>query len=374
MDEKGEPQPRIFKVLKEAQKQDLKYRGGRILGSMCTSPHDFAKEVFTRFIETNLGDPGLFKGTQELEKEVIQSLAALYNFKGAHGQLVTGGTEANIIGLWAARNMTKKKKVVIPETAHFSFEKACNLLNLEIVRARVDDEKRVDIDDVSSKVDEDTCAIVGVVGTTEYGSVDDIDALSKVAVKNDIHLHVDAAFGGFVLPFLKDLGYPTPFELPDHGVDSITLDPHKMGLVPIPCGCILFKNESTMRFVETWTPYLTRNRQHTIVGTRTGASAASAYAVIKHLGKEGYRDVVKGCMENTLTLFKEISELGFLARKPTMNILVFKADDHIQKALEEKGWQLSTTREGEIRIIIMPHVNKTVIEEFLNDLKSITGG
>lgn len=374
MDQHGIPRRDVVKLLNEAGGKDLSYRGGRILGSMCTSPNEFAKDVFSRFIETNLGDAGLFPGTKKLEEKVISSIAGLFGLREATGMVISGGTEANILALWAARNMTKKKKVIVPETAHFSLDKACNLLGLEIVRARVDDEKCVDVGDVEAKVDKETCAIVGVAGSTEYGTVDDIRALSKIAIDKDVYLHVDAAFGGFVLPFLKDVGYPVDFEIPENGVDSVAVDPHKMGLVPIPCGCILFRDGATMRFIETPAPYLTQKRQHTIVGTRSGASAASAFAVFKLLGREGYREIVRRCMENTMELYKGVAELGVEVRKPTINILVFKGDEDIYNALSERGWQLSRTREGETRIVVMPHVTRGHLENFLDDLKALAGG
>jgi tyrosine decarboxylase/aspartate 1-decarboxylase len=374
MDEHGLSREEVLKLLRAAQAGDLSYKDGRILGSMCTQPHAFAKEAFSMFIETNLGDSGLFSGTKGLEEGVISSIAELQGLKSAGGLVVTGGSEANIIALWAARNKTNKKKVILPDTAHFSLDKACNLLGLEVDRAKVNEEKRADIKDVESRIDGDTCAIVGVAGSTEYGTVDDIEALSKLADENDLFLHVDAAFGGFVLPFLKELGYPTQFDLSLKGIETITLDPHKMGLVPIPCGCILFKDKATMRFIETAAPYLTQKKQHSIVGTRTGASAASAFAVFKHLGKAGYRKIVKECMDNTLHLYREISELGISVRKPTMNILVFKVGKESINFLTKKGWHLSTTREGEVRILVMPHVTKTILNEFLRDLKAAPGG
>jgi tyrosine decarboxylase/aspartate 1-decarboxylase len=374
MDENGLSRDVVLKLLRSAQAGDLSYKDGRILGSMCTQPHEFAKEAFSMFIETNLGDSGLFRSTKKLEEEVISSIAELLGLKSAEGLVVTGGTEANIIALWAARNKSKKKKVIMPETAHFSLDKACNLLGLKIDRAKVDEEKRADIKDVESKIDKDTCAIVGVAGSTEYGTVDDIEALSKLAYEEGLFLHIDAAFGGFVLPFLKELGYPTRFDLSNRGIETVTLDPHKMGLVPIPCGCIIFKDPAKMKFIETAAPYLTQKKQHSVVGTRTGASAASAFAVFKHLGKEGYRKIVKECMDNTLYLYRGISEFGFSVRKPTMNILVFKLGKVSYNFLTTKGWQLSTTREGEVRVIVMPHVTKIILDEFLGDLKAAPRG
>jgi tyrosine decarboxylase/aspartate 1-decarboxylase len=374
MDERGISRKEVLALLEKAYSKDLKYNDSMILGSMCTAPHEFAKEVYSMFMDSNLGDAGLFKGTKELEEKVISSLRELLGLRTAYGHIVTGGTEANILALWAARNESKKKNVIVPETAHFSIEKAANLLGLEIVKAAVDDEKRVDIGDVESKIDSDTCAVVGVAGTTEYGTVDDLSALSEVTCEKKVYLHVDAAFGGFVLPFLPELGYPVSFDIKAEGIASVTLDPHKMGLVPIPCGCIIFKDKRTLKYIGTDSPYLTQKTQYTVVGTRTGASSAAAYAVFKLLGREGYREMVKDCMENTMRLYTGVSDLGYSVREPTMNILAFRGHSNTYEALSKKGWQLSKTRDGEIRIIIMSHVNKKVVESLLADLKAVSGG
>jgi tyrosine decarboxylase/aspartate 1-decarboxylase len=373
MDERGIPRKDILALLEKAYSKDLKYSDGMVLGSMCTTPHVFAKEVYSMFMNVNLGDAGLFRGTKEVEEKVITSLRDLLGLKTAYGHVVTGGTEANILALWAARNASNKKRVIVPETAHFSLEKAANLLGLEIVKAAVDDEKRVDVGDLESKIDNNTCAIVGVAGTTEYGTVDDLSALSKVSWEKNVYLHVDAAFGGFVLPFLPELGYPVSFDINAEGINSVTLDPHKMGLVPIPCGCIIFKDKRTLKHIGTESPYLTQKTQYTVVGTRTGASSAAAYAVFKLLGRAGYREKVKDCMENTMRLYKGISDIGYAVRKPTMNILTFRGHSNTYKALSKKGWQLSKTRDGEIRIIVMSHVDKKVVTSLLTDLKSVLG-
>ncbi|GBE56193.1 L-2,4-diaminobutyrate decarboxylase [archaeon BMS3Bbin16] len=373
MDERGLPAEDVRKLLSQAQSKDLSYSGGRILGSMCTSPHSLGREVFTQFLETNLGDAGLFEGTKGLESEAVEMIAGLLGLAGTSGLLTTGGTEANILALWAARNKGRGKKVVAPETVHFSVDKACNLLGLRLVKTAVDSRKCADLGELESRIDHDTCAVVGVAGTTEYGTVDDITGLAKIALEKELYLHVDAAFGGFVLPFLQELGYPVHFEIPASGVDSITLDPHKMGLVPIPCGCIIFTDPETQGFIETEAPYLTLKRQHTVVGTRSGAAAAAAYAVFKHLGREGYRGVVKQCMENTIKLYRGVVKLGLAVRTPTINVLAIDCGPEVYDALGKMGWRLSQTREGEMRIIVMPHVSEKVVKEFLRDLESVAG-
>lgn len=362
----------ILRELEEVRKKDFSFKSGRILNSMCTSPIPFAKKVFFNFIETNLGDPGLFRGTKELEDKAIAFLGELLNKRQACGAIVTGGTEANIMALWVAKNKEKKKnpEVIAPESMHFSFYKACNLLSLKLKAAKINKKNEVDIKDVKRKISKNTIAIVGIAGTTEYGSIDDIEALSELALENNIYLHVDAAFGGFVIPFL-DINKKFDFSV--EGVCSITIDPHKMGLVPIPCGGILFREKKLLEYISTPTPYLTEKKQFTLTGTRSGASAAAAYAIFKLLGREGYKKVVRRCMRVTYYLYNEIKKLGFAVIPPTLNILVFssKNNDLIEEELRKRGWAVSRTRKREIRMVLMPHIKMKHARLFIKDLKEI---
>ena len=164
--------------------------------------------------------------------------------------IVTGGTEANIMAMRAARNHAMKYRgivdgeIIIPESAHFSFKKAADMLNLKIIEVNLDDNFKIDVESLKNLISSKTVAIVAIAGTTELGLVDPIEKIAKIANDNHIYFHVDAAFGGFSIPFLKELGYDFPdfdFSLP--GVCSITVDPHKMGLAPIPAGGIIFRKK-----------------------------------------------------------------------------------------------------------------------------------
>lgn len=375
MESTGLPWREVSRLLAKAREMDSKYREGRILGSMCTSPHPRAKEAHALFLETNLGDSGLFPGTAALEREVIRLLGALLGEPRAKGYVVSGGTEANITALWAARNKARGgREIVAPETAHFSIEKAADLLGLKLVKARSNPDHTVDVGDVKRKAGKRTVAVVGVAGSTEYGTIDDIGALSELALEKGIHLHVDAAFGGFVIPFLRSIGYELgrfDFSLP--GVDSITIDPHKMGLAPVGSGCVLFRDGEILRYIETPSPYLTQRRQSTITGTRSGASAAATLAVLKHLGREGYEKVARGCMENALELYQGLQEIGLKVLEPTMNIVVFAhpRPGAVVRELEARGWRVSRTRKWEIRLVVMPHIRKRDVRSFLQDLMEV---
>jgi tyrosine decarboxylase/aspartate 1-decarboxylase len=369
---KGLSKKKALAELKRIHEQDQQYDDGKILCSMCTKPHPIAEKAYQLFLSSNLGDPRLFPGSAQLEKEVINQLATLLHGENCVGSLVSGGTEANLMALLAARNMAQisRPEVVLPESAHFSFTKICNLLNLKPVYAGLDSSFRANSSLVEKCVNKNTVAIVGTAGTAELGAVDPIEELSHIALKHNVWLHVDAAFGGLVIPFLKNIKYKFDFTL--DAVKSMTIDPHKMGMAAIPAGGIIFKDSKAPDFIKTETPYLTDQYQYTFVGTRTGAAAASAWAVFRFLGMEGFKKVVGKCMKTTQLFADGLSEAGFkLVVEPTLNIVAFRSDKgtkHLAEKLWESGWFVSyVPRYDCIRIVVMPHVKKQHAMAFLKD-------
>ncbi len=375
----------ILKELDAIQSEDLKYSSGRILGSMCTEAHPFAKKVYTKFLDSNLGDPGLFKGTKATEDKTIQIIGKLLNLDKAYGNIVTGGTEANIMAIRAARNHARNYKgikdgeIILPRSAHFSFKKAADMMNLKIVEADLDDNYKIDVDSIKKKITDKTVAIVAIAGTTELGLIDPIEEISKIAYENNIFFHVDAAFGGFSIPFLKNIGYEYPeFDFKLDGVSSITVDPHKMGLAPIPAGGIIFRKKEYLEVMAVDSPYLTVKTQSTIVGTRLGASTVATYALLKYFGKSGYSKMARELMENTYFLRDSLKEIGYeVIVEPELNIVAFnhpeKSPEKLSDELEKiNGWKVSVANcPKAIRIVLMNHVTKTHLKEFLNDLKSL---
>lgn len=384
MDDKPMDKQKILNELDELHKLDHDYADGRILGSMCTEAHPFAKEVYCKFLDTNLGDPGLFKGTKRIENEVIKSIGELLSLDNAYGNIVTGGTEANIMAIRAARNHARKYKgitdgeIIIPDSAHFSFKKAADMLNLKIVEAKIDDNYKIDVESLKDAISDRTVAIVAIAGTTELGLIDPIEEISKIAFENNIYFHVDAAFGGFSIPFLKEIGYDLPvFDFSLDGVCSITVDPHKMGLAPIPAGGIIFRKEEYLEVMAVDSPYLTVKTQSTIVGTRLGASSAATYAIMKYFGKEGYCRLADNLMKNTKFLAENLKKIGYdLVCEPELNIVAFNhpnmGADNLAQKLEDLGWKVSVAKcPTSIRIVLMNHIKMNHLKELLEDLKEI---
>jgi tyrosine decarboxylase / aspartate 1-decarboxylase len=380
MEYKGIPREQIFRMIRKYKEKDLTHRSGRILGSMCTCPHPVGVEAYYMFLESNLGDPGLFQGTKAMEDEVITMLGELLGKRDVFGHIITGGTEANLMAMHAARNCRRVEnpEIIVPKSAHFSFRKAADILSLKLNKADLNDDYRVKLTSVENLISDSTVAIVGVAGTTEMGKVDPIEELSDICLENNIYLHVDAAFGGYTIPFLKEAGFDLPkFDFSLLGVSSITIDPHKMGLAPIPTGGVLFRERKYLESIAIETPYLTEEMQSTVVGTRSGAAAAASWALLKHLGKDGYRKIAVECMELTYFLADGIKKAGFeLVTPPQLNIVAFRSKnisvDEIARHLEDKGWAVSmASYPDSIRIIVMPHLKREHIVEFLVDLKLI---
>lgn len=359
---KGISEEELFNFLAETKSGDLDH--GFILSSMCTIPHSVAVRAHCMFMETNLGDPGLFSGTMSLEKLLISRFGSLFHCPEAGGYATSGGTESNIQALRLAKALChdiQKPNIVVPASAHFSFRKACDILGLDMRKAPLAKDYRMDAGAAGELIDRNTVALVGVAGTTEYGMVDPIQDLGKIARQHDLFFHVDAAFGGMVIPFLKK---PIPFDFSVNGVSSIAVDPHKMGMSTIPCGCLLTREPDALNTLNIDTPYLTVKQEYTLAGTRPGAPVAGALAVMDYLGVNGMKAIVAGCMKNTRRLIAGMETFGIpRAATPDVNVATFVCDTSRVPA----PWKVSWTCRKHLRIVCMPHVTLDRIEAFLKD-------
>ena len=362
---------KILKDLEYYKDKDFTFSSGHILGSMCTQPHIIAKEAYMRFIDTNLGDPELFPGTKQLESKYISFILKLLNApKTATGLIGSGGTESNITAIWLAKKLSGRDEVIIPESAHFSFEKIASLMDVKLVGIPLNKDYCMDVSKVGKKISNNTAAIVGIAGSTELGTVDSIPELNDICIDENVFFHVDAAFGGYVIPFLKKLGYDIPdFDFKLRGVSSISIDAHKMGSSAIPLGTLVIRERDWLEKISVESNCVSSKTQAGILGTRSGGPVVAAYAVAKHLGNEGYKNIVKRCMDVTEYTSKRIMNLGLkLIVKPTMNVIGIKLKnpDKIVKKLSDNGWKVNKMeRISSIRIVIMPHVTKNVIDDFI---------
>ena len=375
----------ILKLLEKKLEKDLSYDSGLILGSMCTEPLDFAKKIYIKYISKNLGDPGLFLGTAALEDELVLEIGELFGNKDIIGTFTTGGSEANLIAMRIAKKLRpeiKNPEVVVSASAHISFDKAADMLGIKLRKVQLRDNFELDLNHFESLINKNTCGVVGIAGTTSLGLIDPIEDMGKIIEGENIFYHIDAAFGGFVLPFLKKLKYKIPpWDFSIKAVSSITADPHKMGLGVIPSGGFFVKDASILQKTGFEIPYLAGgNFKHFhIVGTRPGGPIIAFWVILRALGINGFVDIVKKCMDNTKYLVKRLSEINGikLAANPVMNIVGITTENgesicEIDEALRNNEWMLGKFVDFNlIRVVLMPHVKRDHISNFTSDLEKV---
>jgi len=380
----------------------------RVLSSMCTEPHPDARAAAERFLATNPGDPATYAEVSRLEARVVTELGRLAGLdvppqtatadrphdaddsqtvhgdaesvpsrSGAgardpdaapHGYVTSGGTEANIQAVRSARERraVEEPNLVVPESAHFSFTKAADLLQVELRSVPTDADHRADVEAVAAAVDERTVLVVGVAGSTEYGRVDPIPEIAAIAHDAGAYCHVDAAWGGFLLPFTDH-----EWNFAHAQVDSLTIDPHKCGQAAIPAGGLLFRDAAGMDALAVDTPYLESTSQASLTGTRSGAGVASAVAAIDALWPDGYRREYERADRLARWLAGELRDRGYDVPAVELPIVVADLDPSTFEALRDREWRLSRTGSGLARIVVMPHVTRGSLRAFLDDLDDV---
>jgi tyrosine decarboxylase/aspartate 1-decarboxylase len=332
----------------------------------------FAKERFIHGLSWNAD------GALEMEREVVSITGDLLGNEGATGNITTGGSESNACALLAAMGRAGKRgSVVFSKHMHYSFYKYCGLFGLDPVPVDTlpDTYYKVDVEGMREAVRDDTIAIVGTAGTWPYGSVDPIDEIGELAEEKDIYMHVDACFGGFILPFLERCGYHKPGDLPEwdfrvSGVSSVSADLHKNGHVPPPASCIIFRDEETLGYAKKMSP-----PSGCLTGTRPAATFAASWAMFNLLGMEGYVAASKKSMEVRDTFVEGVNQIPGLKTVPDSKInltLAYSLEydlGPVAGELRSRGWILGVHPDPKgIVIGVYPH-NDGQAEPFVADLR-----
>ncbi|MCE9669679.1 tyrosine decarboxylase MfnA [Myxococcus stipitatus] len=380
MRRKGLPREDVLSSIQSSREKDVPWT--RVLNSICTRPHPLAAEVFQEGLDTNLGDVRIFRGTHELERRAVALMGALLGKESCAGSLVSGGTEANLLALYVARKLATQRRgglsgppeVIAAETVHYSVQKIFDLLGITPRIAPVDARLRMDVKAAEALVNERTIALIGTAGTSEFGSVDPIEELSRLAVERDLYLHVDAATGGFIIPFARELGRPLPrfdFSLP--GVASITMDPHKYGLVNVPAGAIFFRDPALQSLISLESFFARTPTHRTFLGTRPGGAALATYAVLEHLGWDGFLEATRTNYDNMAYLVERLEARGHSLRvPPELNIVIvdLPAAVQVMELLEQWDWIISISKRYSdcLRLVVNAHVTRPVIDAFVEAL------
>ncbi|MDR9411313.1 MAG: tyrosine decarboxylase MfnA [Haloquadratum sp.] len=331
-----------------------------VISSMCTAPHPAAVAAAERFLASNPGDPATYQAVAAHEQRAVRLLAEITSAPTATGYITSGGTEANIQAMRAARERqpTADATIVIGSHAHFSFQKAAAVLGMRCEVVPTGADHRADPDAVAERVDADTAAVVAVAGSTSFGRIDPIRALTEVAHDAGAVCHLDAAWGGFYLPFTD-----AEWDFAATGIDSMTIDPHKAGRSVIPSGGLLFADPAAAASLRIETPYLASADQYSLTGTRSGAGVAGAAAAMEALWPEGYAAEYERAMALAETVATACRERGFETPDVELPLVATRLPEGVLRELREAGWRIAATPAGYARIVLMPHVTEAMIAE-----------
>ncbi|GAB5518088.1 MAG: aminotransferase class V-fold PLP-dependent enzyme [Rhodothermales bacterium] len=268
----------------------------RYAGQMLKPPHPVAVLGYLGAMLINPNNHALDGGppTGQMEKEVVKALAQMVHFPDdTLGHLTSGGTVANLEGLWVARHVHLDKKLGFTDAAHYTHGRMAEVIGMDTARLAVDADGRMDVAALEQRLKEgDIGTIVVTGGTTGFGTVDPIADIVPVCRSAGVRVHVDAAYGGFYAILAWDDTARLGEETKRHyravaKCDSIAIDPHKHGLQPYGCGSILFRDPSAGRFYQHDSPYtyFTSDELHlgeiSLECSRAGAAAGALWLTLQ---------------------------------------------------------------------------------------------
>jgi sphinganine-1-phosphate aldolase len=341
------------------------------------------KEAYALFQSENGLGPAAFPSLKRMEAEVVGfGLELLHGPEGAAGAITSGGTDSITMALKAARDFARKEKgvtgplnIVIPRSAHPAFDKASAVMEIEVRRVPLID-YLADPAAMAEAADASTVMIMGSAPNFPYGLMDPIAALSDLALKRDLWLHVDACVGGYIAPFVRMNGEaiaPFDFELP--GVRSMSADLHKYGYCAKGASTVFFRSEALMKFMifdfKDWPGG--RMVTPTLAGTRPGGAISAAWAVMNFLGVGGYRAKHALVTEARAKIAAGAEALGFtVLGKPQLGLLAFTRDDvdcmAVWTKLRERGWFSGVTTEPRSLHLMLSPIHAEVADQYLADL------
>jgi len=332
---------------------------------------------------TLVASESAFAGTHALERDLIRLCAK--EIMGAHeagydGYVASGGTEANLQAVWIYRNLfmetyhssAQQVGVLYSHDSHYSFYKAANVLQVTPIEVEVDDSTRqMTPENFARAIIRAQAAgvrqLVAVfnMGTTMFGSVDDIEALLPILKASGMpyRVHVDGAFGGFVYPFTVK-NNPLTFVNPEVG--SITIDAHKMLQAPYGTGIFLAR-KGLMNYAHTNHASYVQGGDSTLCGSRSGANLVAAWMILQHHGRSGWEQKIETLVKRTdrICALLDRFQVPFF-RNPAMNMVTIRAEG-IPKQLADAFLLVPDTHDQAnwYKIVVMDHVTDAKTDAFI---------
>ncbi len=358
----GRPVDEVIADLAAKRVNDVKWEDGRAFGMVYDGGpgvHEVAEKAAAMYLHENALNTRAFPSLGQIQSEVVSWTAALLNGpETTAGFLTSGGTESILCAVKAARERGRAERditepeMIVAESAHAAFHKGAHLFGLRLHKTKVLDDWTADVDAMADLVNDNTVLMVGSAPQYPQGVIDPIPDIAAIAADAGASCHVDACMGGFVLPFVERLGHEVaPWDFRVEGVTTISADIHKLGYAPKGVSVILHRTKDLRRYqtfvFDDWLGgfYASPNLQ----GTRSGLPMAAAWAVMQHLGIEGYERLTAQTLENADQMRAGIAEVaGIRILGDSRFHLVAMATDPdaevpidvfaLADALERRGW------------------------------------
>ena len=367
---------------KLGEMEHTRWEMGKVSGTVYHGGNDLIKlqaEAYQKFIVSNPIHPEVFpvklllalwretsahwlQGVRKMEAEIVAMVLSMFNTPhGGAGVTTSGGTESILMACLSARQKAyvergvTEPEMIIPETSHAAFRKAGSYFGIKVHLAPCPAPTySVHTKSVSRLINSNTILLVGSAPSFPHGIIDDISALSRLALSKRIPLHVDACLGGFLVPFLSRAGFQTvPFDFSLKGVTSLSCDAHKYGYCPKGNSTLLYRNSSLRSYQYFISPDWSGGvyASPSIAGSRPGALLASAWASLMFQGENGYISAchsivgaakkIESSIRENPALRDDIHVLG----NPLVSVVAFTSKSlniyDIADGMSDKGWHLN---------------------------------
>lgn len=354
---------------------------------------DDVTQVVNAAYLAHIGDNVIYSGTsypslRRYEEGVVAMVGEMLNApEGAVGSITTGGTESILMAVKTARDWARATKprvavpeMIVPRTAHPAFTKAGELLGLKVVRMSSSPDHRADLEGMTRAINANTIMLVGSAPPYPLAIVDPLPELSSLAQAHELWLHVDGCVGGFVLPFVRELGHKVPdfdFGLP--GVSSMSADLHKYGYSGRGASVLMIRNEALAKHqgftFDAWPggTYYTAN----VAGSRNGGAVASSYAVMRYFGRAGYRERVAAMLESKRRIGEGFERIGgiHILGKPEgahFTVVTDEVDAYaVGDGLGDRGWLFARGKEPRALELQLNARHGAIVDEFLGDVSEV---
>ena len=380
----------VFEGLEAMRTRDVRWREGRAFSlAYHAGPEALAvaEEAYRRFSGENALSTDAFPSLKQIQAEVVAMAGVwLGATPSSAGFMTSGGTESILMAVKAARDrllaerQIRQPNMVMSTSAHAAFAKAGAYFGVEVRRVAVGSDWRADVAAMQSQVDKNTVLIVGSAPQYPQGVVDDIVGIAKIATEAQINCHVDACMGGVTLAYLQRLGEKiAPWNLQVPGVSSISVDLHKFGYTSKGASVIMYASKhlrSYQGFVtDDWLGGVYGSSG--VLGTKSGGSMASAWAVMHFLGDDGYLRLTRQAREATLQLASVIRSTPelVLRAEPESTLLCFGAQEPsalnvfaIADELAKRGWYVDRQTPPDSLHCTVNAIHHDKIDWFARDL------